>query len=160
LAKCKTCDGELSFFGKCEACRVRENKEALEAEEIRAQDIAAQKQQKEASRKLKQEKEVAEKKQKAASLKSIVLTTEVSTNLNIVERKKVIIASADCSFDVNISKFQDELMLSLRESAYNEGANAVVGINFNIIETYNTSIGVGEFKKFKMIAYGTAVVVE
>lgn len=80
---------------------MRENKEALEAEEIRAQDIAAQKQQKEASRKLKQEKEAAEKKQKAASLKSIVLTTEVSTNLNIVERKKVIIASADCSFDVN-----------------------------------------------------------
>lgn len=60
----------------------------------------------------------------------------------------------------SISKFQDELMLSLRESAYNEGANAVVRINFNIIETYNTSIGVGEFKKFKMIAYGTAVVVD
>jgi len=36
----------------------------------------------------------------------------------------------------------------------------VVGVDIQFIETYNVGIGVGEFKKFRMIAYGTAMIIE
>ena len=69
-------------------------------------------------------------------------------------------SSVECVFDVKIPKAESELLYDLKRCAYDLGANAVVGVNIQFIETYNVGIGIGEFKKFKMIAYGTAMIIE
>ena len=67
---------------------------------------------------------------------------------------------ADCAFDVAMVKNKDALLSNLKSEAHSIGANAVVGITFDMIETYSASIGIGKVNTFKLIAYGTAVVIE
>ena len=88
---------------------------------------------------------------------SILLTTETAPNLNIKSRVGIIMADADCSFTIKMVENNNALQFKLRSEAYSIGANAVVGITFNMIETYSATLGVNTFK---LIAYGTAVVIE
>jgi hypothetical protein len=91
---------------------------------------------------------------------AIVVTTETAPNLNIKSRVGIIMVDADCAFDVAMVKNKDALLSNLKSEAHSIGANAVVGVTFNIIETYSASIGIGKVNTFKLIAYGTAVVIE
>ena len=88
---------------------------------------------------------------------SILLTTETAPNLDIKSRVGIIMADADCSFTVKMVENNNALQFKLRSEAYSIGANAVVGITFNMIETYSATLGVNTFK---LIAYGTAVIIE
>ena len=69
-------------------------------------------------------------------------------------------ADADCAFDVAMVKNKDALLSNLKSEAHTIGANAVVGVTFNMIETYSASIGIGKVNTFKLLAYGTAVIIE
>ena len=93
-------------------------------------------------------------------IEAIVLTTETAPNLNIKSRVGIIMADADCAFDVAMVKNKDALLSNLKSEAHTIGANAVVGVTFNMIETYSASIGIGKVNTFKLIAYGTAVIIE
>ena len=88
---------------------------------------------------------------------SILLTTETAPNLDIKSRVGIIMADADCSFTVKMVENNNALQFKLRSEAYSIGANAVVGITFNMIETYSATLGVNTFK---LITYGTAVIIE
>ena len=91
---------------------------------------------------------------------AILLTTETAPNLNIKSRVGIIMVDADCAFDVAMVKNKDALLSNLKSEAHSIGANAVVGVTFDMIETYSASIGIGKVNTFKLIAYGTAVVIE
>jgi hypothetical protein len=91
---------------------------------------------------------------------AIVVTTETAPNLNIKSRVGIIMVDADCAFDVAMVKNKDALLSNLKIEAHSIGANAVVGVTFDMIETYSASIGIGKVNTFKLIAYGTAVVIE
>jgi hypothetical protein len=91
---------------------------------------------------------------------AIVVTTETAPNLNIKSRVGIIMVDADCAFDVAMVKNKDALLSNLKSEAHSIGANAVVGVTFDMIETYSASIGIGKVNTFKLIAYGTAVVIE
>ena len=91
---------------------------------------------------------------------AIMLTTETAPNLNIVSRVGIIMAEVDCVFTVEMVKHNHALQSKLRSEAYSIEANAVVGITFNMIETYSATLGVSKVNTFKLIASGTAVVVE
>ena len=93
-------------------------------------------------------------------IKSIILTTETAPNLNIKSRVGIIMADADCSFTVKMVENNNALQSKLRSEAHSIGANAVVGITFNMIETYSATLGVSKVNTFKLIAYGTAVIIE
>ncbi len=88
---------------------------------------------------------------------SILLTTETAPNLDIKSRVGIIMADSDCSFTVKMVENNNALQFKLRSEAYSIGANAVVGITFNMIETYSATLGVNTFK---LITYGTAVIIE
>ena len=88
---------------------------------------------------------------------SILLTTETAPNLDIKSRVGIIMADADCSLDAAMVENNNALQSKIRSEAYSIGANAVVGITFNMIETYSATLGVNTFK---LIAYGTAVIIE
>tara|TARA_B110000967_G_scaffold128560_1_gene131320 strand:+ start:266 stop:688 length:423 start_codon:yes stop_codon:yes gene_type:complete len=94
------------------------------------------------------------------AIEAIMLTTETAPNLNIKSRVGIIMADADCAFDVAMVKNKDALLSNLKSEAHTIGANAVVGVTFNMIETYSASIGIGKVNTFKLIAYGTAVIIE
>jgi uncharacterized protein YbjQ (UPF0145 family) len=108
-----------------------------------------------------------------AELKSIVLTTETSPNIEIVERLEII--SAECVYGMNI--FRDlfanvrdivggkskasqrvlkdarkEVLKELREEAFIVGANAVVGVDLD----YGEFSGGGK-SMLLVVATGTAV---
>jgi len=91
------------------------------------------------------------------AIDSILLTTETAPNLNIKSRVGIIMADADCSFTIKMVENNNALQFKLRSEAYLIGANAVVGITFNMIETYSATLGVNTFK---LITYGTAVIIE
>ena len=102
-------------------------------------------------------KEQQKIKKEQQEIKSIILTTETAPNLNIKSRVGIIMADADCSFTIKMVENNNALQFKLRSEAYSIGANAVVGITFNMIETYSATLGVNTFK---LIAYGTAVIIE
>jgi uncharacterized protein YbjQ (UPF0145 family) len=106
-------------------------------------------------------KALREKEREArAKIGTILLTTETAPNLNIKSRVGIIMADADCAFDVAMVKNKDALLSNLKSEAHTIGANAVVGVTFNMIETYSASIGIGKVNTFKLLAYGTAVIIE
>ena len=105
------------------------------------------------------EKRRLENTAKSKAIKAILLTTETAPNLNIKSRVGIIMVDADCAFDVAMVKNKDALLNKLKSEANLIGANAVVGITFDMIETYSASIGIGKVNTFKLIAYGTAVVI-
>ena len=106
-------------------------------------------------------KALREKEREArAKIDAIMLTTETAPNLNIKSRVGIIMADADCAFDVAMVKNKDALLSNLKSEAHTIGANAVVGVTFNMIETYSASIGIGKVNTFKLLAYGTAVIIE
>ena len=94
------------------------------------------------------------------AIDAIILTTETAPNLNIVSRVGIIMAEVDCVFTVEMVKNNHALQSKLRSEAYSIGANAVVGITFQMIETYSATLGVSKVNTFKLIASGTAVVVD
>ncbi|EAP79119.1 hypothetical protein NAS141_07580 [Sulfitobacter sp. NAS-14.1] len=91
---------------------------------------------------------------------AITLTTETFVTSPVQKRLQIIISSEDCRLDIDISKVQSELLEDLKRQAFDLGANAVIGVNISFIETYTANIASGEFKKFKMVAYGTAMVID
>jgi uncharacterized protein YbjQ (UPF0145 family) len=95
-----------------------------------------------------------------SEVESIIITTETTTALPVKKRIRVIMEAIDCTLDVDISKAQTQLLNLLKGRAFDVGANAVVGLDINFVETYAANIGAGEFKRFKMVAYGTAVIIE
>jgi hypothetical protein len=106
-------------------------------------------------------KALREKEREArAKIGTILLTTETAPNLNIKSRVGIIMADADCVFDVAMVKNKDALLSNLKSEAHTIGANAVVGVTFNMIETYSASLGIGKVNTFKLLAYGTAVIIE
>ena len=106
-------------------------------------------------------KALREKEREArAKIDAIMLTTETAPNLNIKSRVGIIMADADCAFDVAMVKNKDALLSNLKSEAHTIGANAVVGVTFNMIETYSASLGIGKVNTFKLLAYGTAVIIE
>ena len=106
-------------------------------------------------------KTLREKEREArAKIGTILLTTETAPNLNIKSRVGIIMADADCAFDVAMVKNKDALLSNLKSEAHTIGANAVVGVTFNMIETYSASLGIGKVNTFKLLAYGTAVIIE
>ena len=144
MANCIDCGEKIPFFnngigGRCNDC-TRKHQEALEAPE--------------------REREAARLAKEKQGVESVLVTTENSPTLNISRRLKIVISTVDSVLDAKLIEKQDELILGLKREAYLVGANAVVGVSINIVETYSASAGVGNFKKFKIVAYGTAVVVE
>ena len=93
-------------------------------------------------------------------LEAIILTTEAAPNLNIVSRVGIIMAEADCSVTVKMVENNYALQSKLRSEAYSIEANAVVNKTFNMIENYSATLGVSKVNTFKLIASGTAVVME
>ena len=150
MALCEKCGGKLSFFGKCEPC------DQAEQQEITEKRLLAEKQNAELKR---QATLAAKEKEKiiSAAIKAVVLTTEACASFTITNRHKIVMSSVDCAFDVKVPKAEVELLDDLRKQAVDLGANAVVAIDFKFIETYSANIGAGDFKKFKMVAFGTAV---
>ncbi|MDB4251555.1 heavy metal-binding domain-containing protein [Amylibacter sp.] len=136
MAECKECNKTIKTWevigGKCDACFKWSERKKSEAQ----QELADQ------------------------ELEAIILTTETAPNLNIVSRVGIIMAEVDCSFTVKMVENNNALQSKLRSEAYSIGANAVVGITFNMIETYSATLGVSKVNTFKLIASGTAVVVE
>jgi len=147
MADCLKCGKKIGFFnngsdGQCSECvhstmvAAREDGKGLYEEAL-----------------LKEEARNAE-------IEAILLTTETSPNLNITKRLKIVVSSKESSLDLKLATKQEELFFDLKEKCHALGGNAVVGVSMNIVETYAATFGVGEFKKFALIAYGTAVVVE
>ena len=136
MAECKECNKTIKTWevigGKCDACFKWSERKKSEAQ----QELADQ------------------------ELEAIILTTETAPNLNIVNRVGIIMAEADCSVTVKMVENNHALQSKLRSEAYSIGANAVVGITFQMIETYSATLGVSKVNTFKLIASGTAVVVE
>ena len=136
MAECKECNKTIKTWevigGKCDACFKWSERKKSEAQQ-----------------------ELADR-----ELEAILLTTETAPNLNIVSRLGIIMAEADCSFTVKMVENNNALQSKLRSEAYSIGANAVVGITFNMIETYSATLGVSKVNTFKLIASGTAVVIE
>jgi len=142
MAECKECGKKMGFLeaynGLCQDCFVKSlgmSKKDKEAKEVAALELDAE-------------------------IEAIILTTETVINSPVQKRLKIIMSSVECAFDVKIPKAESELLYDLKRCAFELGANAVVGVNIQFIETYNVGIGVGEFKRFKMIAYGTAMIIE
>ena len=136
MAECKVCNKTIKTWevigGKCDACFTWSERKKSEAQ----QELADQ------------------------ELEAIILTTETAPNLNIVSRVGIIMAEADCSFTVKMVENNHALQSKLRSEAYSIGANAVVGITFNMIENYSATLGVSKVNTFKLIASGTAVIIE
>ena len=109
---------------------------------------------------LRRKEDAAERELAQQELDAIILTTETAPNLNIKSRVGIIIADADCSLDAAMVENNNALQSKLRSEAHSIGANAVVGITFNMIETYSATLGVSKVNTFKLIAYGTAVIIE
>ena len=101
----------------------------------------------------------SQKRQRQEAIEAILLTTETAPNLNVKSRVGIVMVDADCAFDVAMVKNKDALLSNLKSEAHSIGANAVVGITFDMIETYSASIGIGKVNTFKLVAYGTAVVI-
>ena len=146
MAECKECRKKLGIFsnaidGMCEDCGVR-------LSHSNSYSLVEQKEN-EAKRELAQQE-----------LDAIILTTETVHNLNIKSRVGIIMADADCSFTVKMVENNNALQSKLRSEAHSIGANAVVGITFNMIETYSATLGVSKVNIFKLIAYGTDVIIE
>ena len=141
MANCSSCGKKLGFLkpgieGRCTQCAYLENLPQQYKDEI------------------------AEKVTTSAEIEAIMLTTETAPNLNIKSRVGIIMADADCAFDVAMVKNKDALLSNLKSEAHTIGANAVVGVTFNMIETYSASLGIGKVNTFKLLAYGTAVIIE
>jgi uncharacterized protein YbjQ (UPF0145 family) len=136
MAECKECNKTIKTWevigGKCDACFKWSKRKKSEAQ----QELADQ------------------------ELEAIILTTETAPNLNIVSRVGIIMAEADCSVTVKMVENNHALQSKLRSEAYSIGANAVVGITFQMIETYSATLGVSKVNTFKLIASGTAVIIE
>ena len=136
MAECKVCNKTIKTWevigGKCDACFKWSERKKSEAQ----QELAYQ------------------------ELEAIILTTETAPNLNIVNRVGIIMAEADCSVTVKMVENNHALQSKLRSEAYSIGANAVVGITFQMIETYSATLGVSKVNTFKLIASGTAVVIK
>ncbi len=151
MAKCSKCDKKIGFLsssdGMCLDCASAAFS-AGKGARLEAERLAALAQTTEAIQ------------HREAGISAVIVTTETHTNLNITKRIKIIVATVESSFDAKLVEKQDELVFGLKTECYDAGGNAVVGVTFNSIETYSASIGAGNFKKFKMVAYGTAVVVE
>ena len=147
IAKCKTCGKSIRAWmalgGACEDCfsHLKKKEDVAESQLRRKEDAA--------------ERELAQQ-----ELDAIILTTETAPNLNIKSRVGIIIADADCSLDAAMVENNNALQSKLRSEAHSIGANAVVGITFNMIETYSATLGVSKVNTFKLIAYGTAVIIE
>jgi len=139
MAECKDCGKKIGFMntigGKCADCYYSAEEEEKVVEKI-ALNVRIE------------------------AIEAILLTTETAPNLNIKSRVGIIMADADCAFDVAMVKNKDALLSKLKSEAHSIGANAVVGVTFNMIETYSASIGIGKVNTFKLIAYGTAVIIE
>ncbi len=147
MADCIECGKKIGFtnrgdFGRCSSCTAKH----WEQERIPEQARMDAKYAAEAARNI--------------EIDAVTVTTETHTNLTVANRIKIIVAAVESSFDAKLVEKQDELVFGLKTECHAVGENAVVGVTFNIIETYSASIGAGNFKKFKMVAYGTAVVVE
>ena len=142
MANCSSCGEKLGFEYRaqinnkyfCKTCEVTYRIEKLETKQAEAGN--------------------------AQKIEAIVLTTETAPNLNIKSRVGIIMADADCAFDVAMVKNKDALLSNLKSEAHTIGANAVVGVTFNMIETYSASLGIGKVNTFKLLAYGTAVIIE
>lgn len=149
MATCKHCGEKLSLFGACARCddEKKQNEEKARQERIKGEEE-------------KRQNERRAEEERKTKVSTVMLTTEVASNLNIKSRENILIAHADCAFDVKLQQKKEELLNDLKEQAYDTGANAVVGITFSVEESYSTGIGAANVKLFKLIAYGTAVVIE
>ena len=151
MAECKECGKSIKAWealgGACEDCYSLhlQNKARLKQKEGAAESH------------LRRKEDEAETELAKLELDAIILTTETAPNLNIKSRVGIIMADADCSFTIKMVENNNALQFKLRSEAYSIGANAVVGITFNMIETYSATLGVNTFK---LIAYGTAVIIE
>ena len=151
MANCSDCGKKIPMFdggrdGRCYACAmIKYDAEMAPVREREAKEEA--------------EKNEFET-QKRRLIDAVIVTTETHTNLAISKRIKIIVSTVESSFDAKLVEKQDELVLGLKTECHAAGGNAVVGVTFNIVETYSASIGAGNFKKFKIVAYGTAVLAE
>jgi hypothetical protein len=152
MAECQTCKKKTSSWfheSHCKDCQQKHAKELTEKNRLAAEARVEAKESQKASRI-----------EESAQVNAIMITTETAPNLNIKSRVGIIMADADCAFDVAMIKNKDALLSNLKSEAHSIGANAVVGVTFNMIETYSASIGIGKVNTFKLIAYGTAVIIE
>jgi uncharacterized protein YbjQ (UPF0145 family) len=169
MANCSSCDTKLGFmqpsFGDlCYDCHYDQNirlKENLPpSEEV-----------------LKQEEQEAKKQEELMEkISAILLTTEVSPNLNVIKRVEIV--TSQSAFEINnfkdaaiglfnptkgrssemeiqIDLLRKRTLNSLKRKAYNVGANAVLGIDINL-----STVKIGQISMMMLIATGTAVVIE
>ena len=149
MANCSECGKRFGFLeagsgGKCNLCAF--SLDGRQTTDGAAYEIEAKRQQ--------------EKRTIKTAIDAITLTTETAPNLNVKSRVGIVMVDADCAFDVAMVKNKNALLSKLKSEANSIGANAVVGITFDMIETYSASIGIGKVNTFKLIAYGTAVVID
>ena len=159
MAECKECGITLTYSNsvatercnKCHGAWLKSSVQTNSTEDTKSDPVADPMQY------LKEKQIDFEEK---VAIDAILLTTETAPNLNIVSRFGIIMAEVDCSFTVEMVENNNALQSKLRSEAYSIGANAVVGITFNMIETYSATLGVSKVNTFKLIASGTAVVIE
>lgn len=149
MAVCSSCGKKLPFFGGCGSCETIEfekQRELADAERI-AKRVAAEEL---------REAEVKKKKE----IDSIIVTTETASNLNVLNRIKVIVVACESAFSPLLVEKHDDLLNALKAEAHALGANAVVGVSFSVVEVYTAATGLGAAKTFRMFAHGTAVSIE
>ena len=159
MAECKECGITLTYSNsvatercnKCHGAWLKSSVQTNSTEDTKSDPVADPMQY------LKEKQIDFEEK---VAIDAILLTTETAPNLNIVSRVGIIMAEVDCVFTVEMVKHNNALQSKLRSEAYSIEANAVVGITFNMIETYSATLGVSKVNTFKLIASGTAVVIE
>lgn len=158
MAECIDCGKEVSFFqkvdGRCPQCNLQEQLKTIYGSGEAAEEALNR---------------VEIERQK---LSSILLTTEATIDLEILER--IDIVTAECAFGMNIFKdlFADvrdivggrskavqktmrdarnTVLFELRREAYEVGANAVVGVDLDYVELSASKSMV------MLVASGTAV---
>lgn len=66
-------------------------------------------------------------------------------------------SAEDCVFDINLPAVTQKLTNNLKRQCIALGGDMVIAISFDFVEAYAVGIGIGEFKRFKAVAHGTAV---
>lgn len=171
MANCTRCDVKLSFLSPapyCDKCFSENARNNIESARKTAEIARTQNDEKVILEK-------AEAKEKSQRIEAIMLTTETSSNLNIIRRVEIV--TAECAFGMNIFKdlfagvrdivggrskavqgtMRDARRTALHElkvEAYLVGANAVVGVDLDYVELSAAGSMV------MLVASGTAVVIE
>lgn len=164
MAKCVVCGNRLGFMegdpmGRCNGCINEDRLPATDIEKMKADEEAK-----------------AQLAIIAEQTARIILTTEVSSNLRVAERRGIITAQA--AFEINnfkdlfvglmnpqlgranemevqLDTLREKVLSSLKQKTMLLGCNGVVGVDLDI-----STVTIGQISMLMMVGTGTAVRIE